>query len=62
MKAKIDAILNNYLSRKLLVFLIASIGLFLGMLNSNDWVTIASVYIGAQGVIDAVCKLKNNDK
>ena len=59
MKAKIDYFLNRYFSRKLLVFLVSCFGLFSGQLNSSDWVTIAAVYIGTQGVIDAVCKIKN---
>ena len=59
MKAKIDAFLNRYLSRKLLVFLVACFGLFSGQLDSNNWVTIAAVYIGTQGVIDAVHKIKS---
>ena len=58
MKAKIDEFLNRYLSRKLLVFLVACLGLFLGKLTSSDWVTIAAVYIGTQGVIDAISKIK----
>jgi len=59
MRAKIDAFLNRYLSRKLLVFLVACFGLFAGQLDSSDWVTIAAVYIGTQGVIDAIQKLKS---
>ena len=41
-----------------MVFFIASIGLFSGTLVSGDWVTIAAVYIGTQGVIDAITKLR----
>lgn len=59
MKSKLDYFLNRYLSRKLLVFLISCFGLFSGQLDSSDWVTIAAVYIGSQGVIDAVSKIKN---
>jgi hypothetical protein len=58
MKAKIDTLLNKYLSRKLMVFFVASIGLFSGTLVSGDWVILATVYIGTQGAIDAVQKLK----
>ena len=38
MKAKIDAILNKYVSRKLMVFVVASFGLFSATLTSSDWV------------------------
>ena len=58
MKAKIDAILNKYVSRKLMVFVVASVGLFSAVLTSSDWVTVAAVYISAQGAIDAIVKLR----
>ncbi len=58
MKAKIDEILKRYVSRKLMVFVVASVGLFSATLTSSDWVTIAAVYIGTQGAIDAIAKLR----
>ena len=60
MRQKIDQILNRYVSRKLMVFVVASFGLFSGTLTSSDWVIIAGIYIGTQGAIDAIAKLKNN--
>ena len=56
-KEKVDLFLSKWISRKLIVFVIASIGLFGGMITSNDWVIIATVYISMQGVIDIVEKL-----
>jgi hypothetical protein len=53
-KEIIDNILNKWISRKLVVFIIASVGLFIGNLTSEDWVTVAVVYIGSQTVIDTV--------
>jgi|TARA_B110000908_G_scaffold108294_1_gene127211 hypothetical protein len=58
MKAKIDTILKKYVSRKLMVFAVASFGLFSETLTSSDWVIIAGVYIGTQGAIDAIAKLR----
>tara|TARA_R100000541_G_scaffold85_3_gene258 strand:+ start:1913 stop:2092 length:180 start_codon:yes stop_codon:yes gene_type:complete len=58
MRARLDKILNRYVSRKLMVFVVASFGLFSQTLTSSDWVTIAAVYIGTQGVIDAIAKLR----
>lgn len=58
MRARLDKILNRYISRKLMVFVVASFGLFSQTLTSSDWVTIAAVYIGTQGVIDAIAKLR----
>ena len=59
MKQKLDAFLNKYFSRKLMVFFIASFGLFSGTLDSSDWIIISTVYIGTQGAVDIVTKLKN---
>ena len=60
MRQKLDQILNSWISRKLMVFIVASFGLFWGTLTSADWVTIAGVYIGTQGAIDAIAKIKSN--
>lgn len=59
MKARLDALLDKRISKKLSVFIVATILVASGQLTSSDWVTIATVYIGTQGVIDAVSKLKN---
>ncbi len=59
MKQRLDALINSYLSRKLLVFFIASFGLFSGTVTSSDWVIIATAYVSIQGFVDIVAKLKN---
>jgi len=51
-KEQIDIILSKWISRKLLVFLVACFGLFAGDLTSQDWVIIATAYIGMQGFTD----------
>lgn len=61
MRARLDKLLNNWISKKLSVFVVACFGLFSGMLTSSDWVTIAGVYIGTQGVIDAITKLRQQN-
>lgn len=58
-KENIDRILNKFISRKLMVFLIACGGLFAGDLTSQDWVVIATAYVSIQGFTDIVSKLKN---
>ena len=58
MKQKVDAFLNKYLSRKLMVFGVGSFGLFSGTLTSSDWVIIATAYVSLQGFVDIVEKLK----
>jgi len=58
-REQLDVILNKFISRKLLVFLIACIGLFIGNLSSSDWVIIATAYISVQGFTDIVKGLKS---
>ena len=57
----IDRILNKRISKKLFVFTVATLLAIFGDLTSSDWVIIATVYIGTQGVIDAVAKLRGNN-
>ena len=58
MKARVDQILNKWLSRKLLVFVTSAIALFAGKIPGDSWVIIATAYIGTEGVIDAVTRLR----
>jgi hypothetical protein len=60
MRAKIDSILNKWVSRKLSVFVVACFGLFSGVLTSGDWVIIATAYVSLQGFVDIVKQLRNN--
>jgi hypothetical protein len=53
-KEKIDLFLSKWVSRKLMAFAIASIALFAGSIESNDWVIVATAYISLQGVTDIV--------
>ena len=56
-KEKIDLFLNKWLSRKLTVFAIASIGLFFGVITSTDWVIVSTSYITIEGVTNIVERL-----
>ena len=58
---RVDKALNSWVSKKLFVFVVATGLAIWGNLTSEDWVIIATVYIGTQGVIDAVSKLKGNN-
>lgn len=62
MRAKIDKFLNSWVSKKLMVFFVASFGLFSGVLYSSEWVNIAIVYIGTQGALDIVMKLRGQQQ
>lgn len=57
-KETLDRLLNKWISRKLLVFLVACLGLFMSNITSGDWVIVATAYIGIQGFTDIVAKLK----
>jgi len=57
--SNLDKILNKFISRKLMVFIIACGGLFAGDLTSQDWVIISTAYISVQGFTDIVTKLKS---
>ncbi len=58
MKARIDAFLNSWISKKLTVFVIACVGMFSGMLTSAEFTNIAIMYVGTQGAIDAIKQLR----
>ena len=58
-KETLDRLLNKWISRKLLVFIVACLGLFFNNITSADWVIVATAYIGIQGFTDIVSKLKN---
>jgi hypothetical protein len=57
-KEQLDILLNKWISRKLMVFIVACAGLFTGYLTSSDWIIISTAYIGIQGFTDIVNKLK----
>jgi hypothetical protein len=61
-KEKIDLFLSRWVSRKLTVFIIGSIALFSGSIESNDWVIVATAYISLQGVTDIVERIYNAKK
>ena len=61
-KEKIDLFLSKWISRKLTVFVVASWGLFSGVITSTDWVIIATSYITIEGVtniVERLMKVKN---
>lgn len=58
-KEKVDKFIGRWVSRKLIVFAVASYGLFSGVLTSSDWVIIATAYVSIQGFVDVVYKLRS---
>jgi len=61
-KEQIDLFLSKWVSRKLTVFVVASAGLFGGVITSTDWVIIGTSYITIEGVttiVERLMKAKN---
>jgi hypothetical protein len=50
----VDKYLNKWVSRKLVVFVVGSIGLFTGVLTGDNWVIISTTYISIEGVTSIV--------
>lgn len=57
-KHVVDKALDKAVSRKLLVWATATTLTLTGNLESSDWVIISAIYLGSQGVIDAIAKMK----
>ena len=57
-QGKLDRLVEKVISRKFLVWLTATGLLSFSALESSDWVMISAIYIGAQGVIDGIAKMK----
>jgi len=58
MKAKLDKILNNFISKKLLVFIIATFFCYFSKIDATNWVNLAMIYIGSQAAVDIMKQLK----
>jgi hypothetical protein len=57
-KGFIDRALEKAVSRKLLVWAVATALMFTSHIESGDWLILSALYIGGQSVIDAIVKLK----
>ena len=58
----IDKYLSKFISRKLIVFVIASIGLFTGNIDGDNWVIISTAYVSIEGftsIVTEIYKSKN---
>jgi hypothetical protein len=59
---KFDDKLATWISKKLMVFLIATVALFIAKIDSSDWTYIAIAYITMQGIVDAKSVIENFKK
>lgn len=53
-RKNLDTLINKWISRKLFVFLSATLLLAVADLESSDWTIIAVAYLSSQTVIDSV--------
>jgi len=58
MKGLVDKVLAWTISKKLTVFLIATILILKGSITGSEWVYISLMYIGTQGAIDLYNNIK----
>ncbi|NQY30444.1 MAG: hypothetical protein HRT69_13345 [Flavobacteriaceae bacterium] len=58
MKARIDRFLNRFISKKLTVFLLATLFIYLGKIDPVNWVNLSMVYIGSQAAVDVIKQLR----
>ena len=57
-----DNWIGKIASRKLLVWTVASVALFMSQINSEDWVAISLAYIGSQALVDLAAKWRQAGK
>jgi len=57
-KGKLDRLVEKMISRKFLVWLTATGLMAFYGLESSDWVMLSAIYIGSQGIIDGIAKMK----
>ena len=55
-KNGLDKLLDKIISRKLLVWITATVLMYGSKITSDDWVLICMVYLGSQGALDIVEK------
>ena len=60
MRNFIDKNISRFISKKLLVFSVATIAFVMNTLSEQHWVELALMYVGSQAAVDAVAKLRGN--
>ena len=58
-KQIIDKFLDKFVSKKLIVFILACIFLIADKVMAEQWINIAMVYIGSQAAVDMIIKLRD---
>ncbi len=55
-------IMKKFFSRKLLVFVMASVGLYFNVIDAYTWLVVSGIYIGVQGINDIIKVILENRK
>lgn len=58
MKSFLDRHVNRFVSKKLLVWTVATVFLVIGIIPVDPWMILTSTYLGSQAAVDIVKKLK----
>jgi len=59
MKSKLDNILNRFISKKLTVFIIATVFIYFNKIDAVNWVNLSMIYIGSQAAVDLMKALRS---
>lgn len=57
-KEQLDNLLEKFMSRKLLVWLTATVMVGLGKITPEEWTTISVGYVGIEGFADAILRYR----
>lgn len=60
MRELTDRYLSKFISRKLIVFINATIAMYLGFMTGTEWTIIATAYISIEGFTNIVERIKKN--
>jgi len=58
-KEQFDKILSKWISRKLLVWIFATIFVTFKIITSTDWLVISSIYLGTETALSVIEKYTN---
>ena len=61
-EAVIDRSLHKIVSRKLLVWGTATVAMFMGTVDAQNWVDVCMVYIGTEAAVNMVAALRKASK
>lgn len=50
----VDKLIEKAISRKFLVFIVATVGLFASLIDAGSWVDVALVFIAGESIIDSI--------